>query len=220
MSSNAVSTTAFEIIQFGFQVTRSGSVSATPAAGEEFCTKPPWHALWALYLLAAWSYGLGGLVLIYSVFFIGAMLWGLATGALPFALYGSYKDVAYAVASLAMAIFVLRTGRLSLRAIRLGRELSLKVDAIAIHVRSRGNQYEIGMKQIERLEVRKSFWLGTRIYICLASGERHRLPQRVRDHDLLTDKIVRGAGLNRRRQQGRSDVYSRDTECEAEPQQQ
>ena len=193
---------------------------ATLADGEEFCTKPPWPALWALYLNAAMSYGVGALMLICWVFFIGLMVWGLATRSLSLALFGRYFGDVELVLGLAAvpvpAILMLRTGWLSLRAIRLGRELSLKVGAVAIHVRSRGNQYEVGMKQIERLEVRKSFWLGTRTHIRLASGERHRLPQRVRDHDLLIDKIVRGAGLNRRYQQGRSEVYSRDTEYEPE----
>ncbi|UCH35618.1 MAG: hypothetical protein JSV65_04515 [Armatimonadota bacterium] len=196
-------------------------MSATPVDGEEFCTKPPWLALWAVYLNAAMSYGVGGLMLISWVFFIGLMVWGLATRSLSLALFGHYFGDVELVLGLAavpvLAIFMLRTGWLSLRAIRLGRELSLKVGAVAIHVRDRrGNQYEIGMKQIERLEVRKSFWLGTRTYIWLASGERHRLPQRVRDHNLLIEKIAKGAGLTRRYQPGRSDVYSRDTEYEPE----
>jgi len=143
---------------------------------------------------------------------------GLATGSLPHALFGSYVDLARGLGALVVGILMLITGWLSLRAIRLARALSLKVDAVAIHVRdSRGSQYQTGMRQIERLEVRKSFWLGTRTYVYLASGERHRLPQRVRDHDFLIDKIRMSAKLNRRYRQGRRDVYLKDAEYEGGP---
>ena len=180
-------------------------------AGEEFCARPFRPALWTLHVLIVCTYVAGlAFVLATAIVLVLLLPWVPAHDLARHELGGD-SMFAFGLLTLGTSgILMIAGARLSGRIIAAGKGLSLIAKDSAIYVTDMSRRrHVISPSDIQQVRVARSFWLGTRIYVLVRSGEQVLLPGRIKRREALIERITGSAGLDLHGREGRWEVYSR-----------